>query len=118
MIGPCAQFGWTARQVLRPYTSYTLSQRCFAEIAVCRARGSPVGANMNRSKTEFGPHTIWLSQEAYIDNLIEQIGVNYTRPVTTPLAPGAIRTKDQSPKTPEEIEDMAKNRYRKLTSSL
>jgi len=48
-------------------------------------------------------HTISLSQEAYIYNLVERFGLQNAAIVTTPLAPGAILTKDQCPATAEEL---------------
>ena len=69
-------------------------------------------------KRDVDAHIISFSQEAYTNNLVERIGLHGVRTVTTPLAPGAILTKDQPPKTPKEIEDTNKNRYRELIGSL
>ena len=58
-------------------------------------------------------HVISLSQEAYIDNLIERFNLQNATTVTTPLAPGAILSKEQCPATPHE-----NTRYRELIGSL
>ena len=49
---------------------------------------------------------------------MEHIGLQNAHTVMTPLVPGTIYTKDQCPKTPEKIADMAGNRYRELIGSL
>ena len=67
---------------------------------------------------DYEGHIISLSQQSYINNLVERFGLQNAHTVTTPLTPGTIYTKDQCPKTPEEIADMAGNRYRELISSL
>jgi hypothetical protein len=63
-------------------------------------------------------HTISLLQESYIDTLVKCFGLQDAHTVTTPLAPGAIFTKDQCPKTLSKIKDMAGNNYQELISSL
>jgi len=63
-------------------------------------------------------HTISLSQEAYICNLVERFGLQNAAVVTTPLAPGAILTKDQCPATAEELRDVHNNNYCELIGSL
>jgi len=57
-------------------------------------------------------------QQSYIENLLVRFGLQDAQTVTTPLAPGTILTKDQCPSTPDEINDMAGNRYRELIGSL
>ena len=47
-------------------------------------------------------HTILLSQEEYINNLISRFELQNATTVTTPLEPGAILTKDQCPTKPAE----------------
>jgi len=63
-------------------------------------------------------HTISLSQEGYIDNLVERFGLHDVTAVTTPLEPSVILTKDQRPTTPVGLQDMCGNRYRELIGSL
>lgn len=67
---------------------------------------------------DYRTHTISLSQEAYIDNLVDRFGLQNATTVTTPLAPGAVLTKDQCPTTSEEIQEMSDNRYREIIGSL
>ena len=63
--------------------------------------------------------TISLSQEAYINNLVERFGLQNITTVTTPLEePGAIYTKGQCLTTPAELQDMSGNIYRELIGSL
>ena len=63
-------------------------------------------------------HTISLSQESYIDSLVECFGLQNVTTVTTPFAPGTILTKDQCPTTPEELQEVANNNYCELVGSL
>jgi hypothetical protein len=63
-------------------------------------------------------HMVSLSQQSYIENLVERFGLQDAQTVTTPLAPGTILTKDQCPKTQDEINDMTGSRYRELIGSL
>ena len=42
---------------------------------------------------DYGTHTISLSQEAYINNLVEHFGLQNSTTVTTQLEPSAIYTK-------------------------
>ena len=48
-------------------------------------------------------HTISLSQQSYIDNLVERLGLQNATTVTTPLEPSAIFTKDECPTIPAEL---------------
>ena len=56
---------------------------------------------------------ISLSQEAYINNLVERFNLQNATTVTTPLAPGTILSKEQCPATPHD-----NPRYRELIGSL
>jgi hypothetical protein len=66
----------------------------------------------------YNTHTISLSQKSYIGNLVERFGLQDAHTVSIPLTPRAIFTKEQCPKTPEEIADMNGNNYRELIGSL
>jgi hypothetical protein len=70
-------------------------------------------------KHDFSTHTVSLSvsQQSYIENLVERFGLQDAHTVTTPLTPGTILTKDQCPTTPDEINDMVGSRYRELIGS-
>ena len=63
-------------------------------------------------------HTISLSQEEHINNLVECFGLQNGSTVTTLLEPGAILTKGRCPTTPAELQGMSGNRYRELIGSL
>ena len=65
-------------------------------------------------------HTTSLSQEPYINNLVECFGPHHATTVTTPLEPSALFTKDQRPAIPAEFQDMDMfgNNYRELIASL
>ncbi len=56
---------------------------------------------------------ISLSQEAYIDNFLERFNLQNATVVTTPIAPGAILSKEQCPATPHN-----NTHYRELIGSL
>ena len=61
---------------------------------------------------------ISLSQEAYVNNLVDRFHLQNATTVTTPLAPGAILSKDQCPTTLLEQQKMVNNNYRELIGSL
>ena len=69
-----------------------------------------LGIGVNRHRDA---HIISLSQEAYIDNLVEQINLQNATTVTTPIAPGAILGKEPCPVTLHE-----NTHYRELIGSL
>ena len=60
-------------------------------------------------KRNFVIHAILLSQKAYIDNLIENSGLNDTRPFTTPLGPGQSSQRPV-PQHAWKIDSKAENR--------
>ena len=67
---------------------------------------------------DYRTRTISLSQESYINSLVKRFGLQRATTVTTPLALGALLTKDQCPRTPEELREVANNNYRELLGSL
>ena len=67
---------------------------------------------------DFNAHIVLVSQRSYIEDLLVRFRLQKAQTITTPLAPGTILTKDQRPTTPDEISDMAGNRYRELIGSL
>jgi len=69
-------------------------------------------------RRNFSRHTVSISQQSYIENLVERFGLYDAQTFTTPLTPGTVLTKDQCPKTPDEVNDMAGSRYRELIGSL
>ena len=66
----------------------------------------------------FDAHIVSISQQSYIEDLLVRFCLQQAQTVTTPLAPGAVLTKEHCPTTPDEIIDMAGNRYRELIGSL
>ena len=58
-------------------------------------------------KCDFNRHMVMLSQQSYIENLVERFRLQGAKTYMTPLAPGTILTKDQCPTTPAEVQDMA-----------
>jgi hypothetical protein len=66
---------------------------------------------------DFDAHIISLSQESYINDLIVRFGLENTHTVTTSPTPGAILTKEQCPRMPEEIQDILGNNYREPIGS-
>ena len=63
-------------------------------------------------------HTISLSQESNINNLVDRFGLQNATTVTTPLEPSALFTKDQRPTIPTEFPGMFDSNYRELIVSL
>ena len=74
-----------------------------------------LGIGVNR---DYITHTISLSQESNINNLVNRFGLQNATTVATPLEPSALFTKDQCPTIPAEFQDMFGNNYRELVSSL
>ena len=62
--------------------------------------------------------TISLSQGLYIDSILTRFNFTDLKPFTTPMDPSIQLSKDQSPKTPEEVANMCKVPYREAIGSL
>jgi len=62
--------------------------------------------------------TISLSQTAYIDSLAKRFNLIDAPPLSTPIDPNALLTKDQSPSTPHQFDDMRNVPYREAIGSL
>ncbi|KDQ06824.1 hypothetical protein BOTBODRAFT_120967, partial [Botryobasidium botryosum FD-172 SS1] len=62
--------------------------------------------------------TISLSQTALIDRLITQFSLHEAYPASTPIEPGIRLSRNGSPRTTEEIEQMKKVPYRPLIGTL
>lgn len=54
---------------------------------------------------------LWLSQKSYIEKVLERFDMSNSKPVSTPLAKHFILTAEQSPKSAEELKDMAEVPY-------
>lgn len=61
---------------------------------------------------------ITMSQEAYIQELLEQYGLQECRIAYVPLEPGNLVSKEDSPKTSDERNEMKNIPYRELIGSL
>ena len=66
---------------------------------------------------DFEARTISLSQESYINLILTQFNFTDLKPFATPMDPSIQLSKDQSPKTPEEVADMHKVPYREAIGS-
>lgn len=67
---------------------------------------------------DFEKGTIALSQTAYIESMLERYNRKDARPLAMPMEPGLVLSKDQCPKTPEEIADMRDVPYREAVGSV
>jgi hypothetical protein len=61
---------------------------------------------------------LYLSQRQYIVNKLEEFGMMDCKPVGTPMLPGHNLSSQQSPKTPEERQEMENIPYINAVSSL
>ena len=87
------------------YSGVLKVQRFFADVGM-------------KVEQDFNAHIVLLSQQLYIEELLVRFGLQEAQTVMTPLTPRTILMKDQCPTTPDEISDMAGNRYRELIGSL
>ena len=71
-----------------------------------------------RVKRDRISRTITLSQAAYIDSIIKRFNLSSASPLSTPIDHNALLSKDQSPSTPQQIDDMRKVPYREAIGSL
>ena len=62
--------------------------------------------------------TISLSQAAYIDAIVKRFQLVDAPPLSTPIDPNALLSKDQSPSTPRQFDDMRNVPYREAVGSL
>ena len=62
--------------------------------------------------------TLQLSQKEYIDYILKRFSMSDAKPISTPLASHFWLSKDQSPKTKEEKDFMAKVSYASAIGSL
>jgi len=59
-----------------------------------------------------------ISQDAYVDKILEQFGMTDCKPITTPMQPGTYLSKKMSPTTIPEKEEMKKYPYRQIVGAL
>jgi len=62
--------------------------------------------------------TICLSQTAYINTMLDHFALTDTKPFHSPMVPGIIYSKDNSPSSPQEATHMEKALYREAIGSL
>jgi hypothetical protein len=62
--------------------------------------------------------TIHICQRRYLIDMLEEFGMTDCKPVKTPLPAGLTLTKDMSPITPEDVEDMVEVPYAEATGKL
>ena len=61
---------------------------------------------------------LWLSQEKYIDKVLERFNMSTCKPVSTPLANHFKLSSDECPTSEKEKEEMMKIPYALVVSSL
>jgi len=54
---------------------------------------------------------LWLSQQSYVEKVLDRFGMSNAKPVSTPLANHFKLSSNQCPKTDKEVEDMAEVPY-------
>ena len=59
-----------------------------------------------------------LTQTSYINELVLRFNMGNSKPISTPLPPGTVLTKDMSPATQEEREENSKRPYKELIGGL
>jgi transposase InsO family protein len=62
--------------------------------------------------------TISLSQTSYIDNILARFSLSDAKPFATPITPGTVLSKDDSPSDDTEMVRMGKTPYREAIGSL
>jgi len=63
-------------------------------------------------------HTLSMSQTSYIDSILVRYALTEAKPQKSPMIPGMQLSKDQGPKTAEEVTRMRKTPYREAIGSL
>ncbi|GMI77935.1 hypothetical protein HRI_001462800 [Hibiscus trionum] len=58
-----------------------------------------------------GSRKLWLSQQCYVEKVLDRFGVSKAKPVSTPLANHFKLSTEQCSKTNKEIEEMEKVPY-------
>lgn len=74
-----------------------------------------LGITIERDRSN---RTIHMSQESYVNDVIERFKLEETYPVCTPMDPHVILTKEMSPKTEEDQLNMSNIPYREAVGSL
>ncbi|KAL0454797.1 UNVERIFIED_CONTAM: Retrovirus-related Pol polyprotein from transposon TNT 1-94 [Sesamum latifolium] len=74
-----------------------------------------LGMEIHRDR---GSRKLWLSQQGYVEKVLDRLGMSKAKPVSTPLANHFKLSSEQCPKTDREIEDMAKVPYASVVGCL
>ena len=61
---------------------------------------------------------IYLSQQKYVENVLERFGMKDCKPLATPLDSNSKLTRDMSPQNPEEVAEMKEIPYQNAVGSL
>ena len=69
-------------------------------------------------KCDWTSKAITLSQAAYIDSIVKRFNLETASPVQTPLDPNVHLSKEQSPSTPHQFDDMRNVPYREAVGRL
>ena len=72
----------------------------------------------HRVKHDWTTRTITLSQTAYIDSVVKRFNLTTAFPLHMPINPNTHLSKDQSPSTPQQSDNMKKVPYREAIRSL
>jgi hypothetical protein len=62
--------------------------------------------------------TICLSQTAYINTMLDRFALTDAKPLRSPMVPGIVHSKDDSPSSPQEAACMEKAPYQEAIGSL
>ena len=74
-----------------------------------------IGMEIHRDR---GSRKLWLSQQSYIEKVLDKFGMSSAKLVSTPLANHFKLFLDQCPKIDREIEDMVKVSYASMVGCL
>jgi hypothetical protein len=74
-----------------------------------------LGVKVERDRAR---HSLSLSQRKYTLDILDRFGFADCRPVSTPMNPGSVLTKEQCPKMPEEVEEMRLVPYAQAVGAL
>ena len=74
-----------------------------------------LGIKITRNREE---HTISLSQTAYIEQIVERFGLSDAKAYATPMVPGVVYSRGESPSAPIEADRMRRVPYREAIGSL
>ena len=76
---------------------------------------SLLGVGIERDRSN---HRLCISQQHYLEDVLEQFKLGNMHPVSTPLDPGLRLSKDQAPQTDSEHSEMSRVPYSQLVGAL